>query len=64
MLITALFILNCTKSGKKNRFVFAVVHCILLFFQWQKCVQMKVTARLREAFDKWHMFKVGQDRYM
>ena len=39
---------------------------VTLFFvfliQWQKCMQMKVSTRLKEAFDRWQMFKVSQDR--
>ncbi|PFX20450.1 Cyclin-dependent kinase 11B [Stylophora pistillata] len=30
--------------------------------EWQKSVQMKETVRLREAFDKWHLFKMDQYR--
>lgn len=32
------------------------------WLKWQRCLQMKATARLRDAFNKWHTFKVDQDR--
>ena len=51
------------QTGKWWRHMKEIVTLFFVFLiQWQKCMQMKVSTRLKEAFDRWHIFKVSQNR--
>ena len=51
------------QTGKWWRNMKEIVTLFFVFLiQWQKCMQMKVSTRLKEAFDRWQMFKVSQNR--